>query len=240
MDLHILTEGEGGRASGSSSGGGGLDQYTGAKMKLDELFLFWLTQQDTKELIQGYLTDLKSGKTLDIPSTTLAATFLAGKQAAASAPVSPLRGRNSPPPRSPSRPGGNQHFGFDDVAVASPTDAARRAAGGVSPTKEGSPMRPHTLTFAGGKEGEGEAAAAAVAARVTGRRKTTRTRRASWASCAGSCPSTSHPSGRSRSSEWAMARGRSWRSAQSPTRLSSSAPTAASTRPASTRRAATW
>lgn len=59
-----------------------------------------------------------------------------------------MRGRNSPPPRSPSRGPTNAHFTFDDAGTLSPT-AARTA----SPTKE-SPLRPHTLAF-GGKEAEG-------------------------------------------------------------------------------------
>lgn len=256
MDLKILTEGEGG-AAGSAGGStaaalSGLDQYAGAKMKLDELFLFWLSQDETRGLIQSYLVDLKNGRSLDIPTATLSgalvscrrarrgiardvlfhrlprclgalygptpagttrltlcnhqltrpssrmragcgplgasvrstaivptnphlttrhplaptATFLAGKQAAANAPVSPLRGKNSPPPRSPSRSpvGGAKHFTFGEDGPGSPLDLG-------SPKKEahsGSPMRPVSLSFPEGKEAPGAGTEADASASSSG------------------------------------------------------------------------
>lgn len=88
--------------TGSGSGVG----IGGAKAKLDELFLAWLAMPDTGRLFSELLADIKAGQPLTVPPhTSLVASLLrSGPGSVGSAGgSSPLRGKNSPPPRSPSR-----------------------------------------------------------------------------------------------------------------------------------------
>lgn len=97
----------------------------GAKTKLDELFLSWLALPDTGDLFAELLGQVREGRPLDAPAHTSLVTSLLNHHKPAShgtgSPSSPspssLRTRNSPPPRSPSRPGSpSKHFTFESGA----------------------------------------------------------------------------------------------------------------------------
>jgi len=118
------------------SAAGGVPGIGGAKEKLDELFLQWLALPDTADLFNELIANIKSGQPLAVPPhTSLVASLLhrgplGSAASAGSGSSSPLRGKNSPPPRSPSRaaqaalagPATNLQFSFS----ADPSDGMWR------------------------------------------------------------------------------------------------------------------
>ena len=44
-----------------------LESFPQARRKLDELFLHWLSLPDTGKLIQGYIDDVRDGRSIDAP-----------------------------------------------------------------------------------------------------------------------------------------------------------------------------
>lgn len=133
-------------------GSGISDAIGGAKAKLDELFVHWLSQPDTGELFQELLTTIKAGKPLTVPAHTSLVSSLLHRSggapgSAGSGGGSPLRSKNSPPPRSPSRAaavsnvgsGGGSgspnslHFTFSNQSLLS-TDGSSDGGARGSPT----------------------------------------------------------------------------------------------------------
>jgi hypothetical protein len=56
-------------SSGMKSPCNSIDEYPAARMKLDELFLHWLSLDDTQKTVRGYLKDIREGKELDFPAS---------------------------------------------------------------------------------------------------------------------------------------------------------------------------
>ena len=127
MAMAAVSRGSGGAPAeegGASSGGDGGTTHAsigGAKAKLDELFLTWLALPDTSQLFDELMGQIREGKPLETPPhTSLVASLLVKSSGAVASPTSPspssLRSKNSPPPRSPSRPvSPSKHFTFDGV-----------------------------------------------------------------------------------------------------------------------------
>ncbi|CAM9686579.1 unnamed protein product, partial [Heterosigma akashiwo] len=88
-----------------------LDNFSGAKTKLDELFVYWLCQKSTTALIEGYINDVVEGKSLEKPANPQ--LLLASYSSHPSSPIGAASavGGVSPihPPKSPSY----KDVGFD-------------------------------------------------------------------------------------------------------------------------------
>jgi len=93
---HVMTRG--GMFSPSSSEGGGPARYPCSKLKLDQLFLQWLSLPESNTLVLALLEDAKAGKPLQPPTPSAQSPLSPSTQNALfTPPLSPQKARDATP-----------------------------------------------------------------------------------------------------------------------------------------------
>ncbi|CAM9138928.1 unnamed protein product, partial [Discosporangium mesarthrocarpum] len=113
---------------GISSGSGGLgmgslvpplEQFSSARVKMDELLVFWVSQKETGKMLRGYLEAIASDQPFDKPGSSSLLQTLSSSASTSSLPLSP---RSLSPLKSPVGHGG---VGVGPAGVARSSPAAK-------------------------------------------------------------------------------------------------------------------